>query len=135
LLSDVQAVESGFNHFIHDPSAGISAIYAVDEEIEQLKAVEAAKQLLHSQLARRNALAPISVLPPEVLARVFYFLLVFENPTYFGERNLGWIRATHVCRYWREVALDDSSLWATIWGASTNTELISEMLTRAKNAP
>ena len=136
--SEVSAhVEPGFNHFktvIHDPSADIPAIYAVDKEIEQLKAVEAAKQLLHSQLARCNALAPISVLPPEILARVFH-LLVFEDPACFGERNLGWIRVTHVCRYWREVALDDSSLWATIWGASTNTELISEMMARAKNAP
>ena len=143
MSSDAQAselsarVESGVNHFktvIHVPNAGIPAIYAVDEEIERLKAVEAAKQLLHSQLARRNALAPISVLPPEILARVFH-LLVFEDPACFGERNLGWIRSTHVCRYWREVALDDSSLWATIWGASTNTDLISEMLARAKNAP
>ncbi|KAF8486836.1 hypothetical protein DFH94DRAFT_659751 [Russula ochroleuca] len=145
--SDVQApvfsevfarVESRFNHFrtvIHDPSARLMAIYAIDREIdEQFKAVDAAKQLLHSQLTHRNTLTPISLLPPEVLARVFHFL-GFEDPACSAEQNLGWIRATHVCRFWRQVALDDSSLWATISGISANTELISEMLARAKNAP
>ncbi|KAH9978415.1 hypothetical protein BJV77DRAFT_1050934, partial [Russula vinacea] len=53
-------------------------------------AVDAVRQLLHSQLARRNTLAPISVLPPEVLARVFHFLVSNDNH---------WIKATHVCRY------------------------------------
>jgi hypothetical protein len=111
---------------LHD-SARAAAIYAIDKEIyEQLKVVDAAKQLLHSQLARRNALAPISILPPETLVRVFHFL-VFED--------LGWLRATHVCRFWRQVALDDSSLWATISSISANKELISEMLARARNAP
>ena len=93
-----------------------------------------AKELLRSQLARRNALAPISLLPPEVLVRVFHFL-VFEDLAFSGELNLGWLRATHVCQFWRQVALDDSSLWATISGIPRNTEFISEMLARARNAP
>ncbi|KAH9978424.1 hypothetical protein BJV77DRAFT_1073950 [Russula vinacea] len=115
-------VESRFNYFltaIH-PSARIAAISAIDKEIdeqlkavdEQHRAVDAAKQLLHTQLARRNALAPISLYPQRF------------SPG-----------ATHVCQFWRQVALDDSSLWATIWGASANTELIAEMLARARNAP
>ncbi|KAF8486841.1 hypothetical protein DFH94DRAFT_849382 [Russula ochroleuca] len=130
-------VESRFNHFrtvIH-PSARVAAIYAIDKEIdEQIKAVDAAKLLLRSLLARRNALAPISVLPPEILARVFHFL-VFEDPACSREQNLGWIRATHVCRFWRQVALNDSSLWATISGISAKTELISEMWARSRNVP
>ena len=131
-------LESRFNHFrtlIHDPDARIASIYAIDKEIDQqLKAVDAAKQFLHSQLARRNALTPIYVLPPEVLALVFHFL-VFEDPACSREQNLGWIRATHVCRFWRQVALDDSSLWATISGISANIVLISEILARSRNAP
>jgi F-box-like len=131
-------LESRFNHFrtvIHNPNARIAAIYAIDKEIdEQLKAVDAAKQFLHSQLARLKALTPISLLPPEILARVFH-LLAFEDPACSRKQNLGWIRATHVCRLWRQVALDDSSLWATISGISANTVLISEMLARSRNAP
>jgi hypothetical protein len=137
LSSDVQAsvfpevfarVEYKFNHFRtvnHDPGARVAAIYSIDKEIdEQLKAVDAARQLLHSQLARRNTLAPISLLPPEILARVFHFLVLKDS-----------IRATYVCQFWRQVALDDSSLWAKISSTSENTKLISEMLVRAKNAP
>jgi hypothetical protein len=79
---------------------------------------------------------PISLLPPEVLARVFHFL-VLEDPPCSPERDRGWMRATQVCRFWRQVAQDDSSLWATIsWKLNpTNTELISEMLYRSRDAP
>jgi F-box-like len=121
-------VEFRFNHFqsvIHDQSARVSAISAVDKE------VGAAVQLLCSL---RNALVPISILPPEVLARVFHFLSLEERPC-SGKQKLGWIRATHVCRFWRQVALGDSSLWARISGIPTNLELISEMLARARNTP
>jgi hypothetical protein len=85
-------------------------------------------------LTLRNTLAPISVLPPEVLARVFHFLSLQEPPC-SGKQDLGWIRATHVCRFWRQVALGDSSLWARISGRPTNLNLISGMLARTRNAP
>ncbi|KAH9985028.1 hypothetical protein BJV77DRAFT_140775 [Russula vinacea] len=58
-----------------------------------------------------------------------------EEPPCSRGQNLGWIRATHVCRLWRQVALGDASLWARIAGSPTNTELIAEMLVRARNAP
>ena len=134
MFSDVFArVESGFAHFrtvTHDHNARLAAISAVDKE------VDATRQLLRSLLTRRNALAPISLLPPEILARVFH-LLALEEPMYSGKQNLGWIRTTHVCRHWRQVALGDSSLWTGISGMPTklNMPLISEMLVRAKNAP
>jgi hypothetical protein len=137
MLSDVFAqIESRLNpgHSrtgIHDPSARIEAISTVD------KGIDTAKQLVRSLLTRRNALVPIFLLPPEILilARVFH-LLVLEEPPFSGRRHLGWIRVTHVCRHWRQVALDDSSLWAKIiCGIPTRTKWMSEMLARAKNAP
>ena len=115
--------ETGF----HDSSACVAAISTVD------KGIDAARQFLCSLLTRRNSLMPISVLPPEILARVFHFL-VLQDPPLSERRNLGWARATHVCRHWRQVALDDSSLWAKIWGVPRNRKWISEMLARAKNA-
>ncbi|KAF8498179.1 hypothetical protein F5888DRAFT_1693232 [Russula emetica] len=125
-------VESGFNHFrtvTHDHDARLAAISAVDKE------VDATRQLLRSLLTRRNALAPISLLPPEILGRVFHSLAL-DEPPYSNQQNFGWIRTTHVCRHWRQVALDDSSLWARISGIpiDLNTALISEMLARARNA-
>jgi hypothetical protein len=138
MFSEFARVQSGFNHFrtaIHDLSGHIAAIFAIDiEGYGKLKGPhgrlqEVDGEALHALLTCRNALAPISLLPPEILARVFHFLAL-------EERNLGWIRATHVCRFWRQVALGDSSLWVTISGIPpTNTELISEMLARASHAP
>src|SRR6266849_1363692 len=127
MFSDVFAqIESRFNpshsrNGIHDPNARVAAISTIDK-------------LVHSLLTRRNAIVPISLLPPELLARVFH-LLVVKEPPFAKRRNLGWIRATHVCQHWRQVALDDSSLWARISGVPANTKWISEMLVRAKNAP
>jgi F-box-like len=82
----------------------------------------------------RRACAPISLLPFEVLALIFHFLSL-EEPPLSGRKKLGWIRATHVCRLWRQVALGDSSLWARISGTPNRTVLISEMLVRARNVP
>jgi hypothetical protein len=128
----LDGVESGYSHLhsvIHDFGARDAAISAVDEE------VDAARKLLRSLLTRRNALAPISVLPPEVLARVFHALARLEPPCWSGIQYLGWIRATHVCVHWRQVALGDSSLWARISGVPTSKEFVAEMLVRARNAP
>ena len=89
-----------------------------------------------SLLTRRSFLSPISRIPLEILTRIFHFLAL-EEPPCSDEQGLGWIRATHVCRLWRLVALGDSTLWARIVGLPTDTELmlISEMLARAANAP
>jgi len=134
MFSDVFAqIESKFisSHSragIHDPSARVAALSIVNNGIG------ATRQFLRSLLTRRNALMPISLLPPEILARVFH-LLVAEEPPFLRRQNPGWIKVTHVCRHWRQVALDDSSLWARIWAIRTNTKWILEMLARAKNAP
>ena len=98
-FSDIfSRVESGFNHFrsvIHDPRALLTSPSAVEKEID------ASKQRVRSL---RNAFAPISQFPPKVLARVFHFLSLYE-PLFSGKSDLGWMRATHVCRIWRQVAL------------------------------
>ena len=134
MFSDIFAqIKSRFNPnhsetTIHDPRTRDAAISTIDNGID------ATRQFLCSLLTRRNALVPISLLPPEILARVFH-LLVIEEPPLSENQNLGWVRVTHVCRHWRQVALGDSSLWAKIWGIPTNTQWIPEILVRAKNVP
>ena len=88
---------------------------------------------LHS---RRSAVASISVLPPELLIRIFRFYALEEPPwsSSVQKKKLGWIGITHVCQRWRQVGLGDLSLWARITGASPSAEWISEMLVRARNA-
>lgn len=131
-LSDLlNLLEIGLNKIramTQTPTARTATLSAIDEEID------ASKCLTRSLFSSRNALAPISSLPPELLARIFRFYALVEPP-WSGVQKLGWIRVTHVCQHWRQVALDDSSLWARIVGVSPSTEWISEALVRARDAP
>jgi len=110
------------------PASRTAAVSAIDKEID------AARRLVQSLLSRRNAMTPISTLPPELLARIFRFLILGDLAS-FGVPTTGWFEATHVCRHWRQVALDDSSLWARVTGFSPSPEWISQTLVRARNAP
>ena len=109
-------------------TARAAALSTIDEEIFS------ARHLTYSLLSHRNAVAPISTLPPELLARIFRFH-VLGVPPWSGVHKLGWIAVAHVCRQWRQVALGDSSLWATITGFFSSAEWMSELLVRARNMP
>jgi len=79
--------------------------------------------------SRRNVLAPISRLPPEMLAKIFSFRAVesAESPN-----PLEWIRISHVSRHWRAVALDCPSLWGNL--VFSRPKWSEEMLKRSKMA-
>jgi len=110
------------------PTARATTFPVTDEEID------ASRCLTRFLISSRNAHAPISSLPPELLARIFHFSALVEPP-WSGMRKLGWIGVTHVCQRWRQIALDDSTLWARIVGDSPSAEWISEALVRARDAP
>jgi len=82
-----------------------------------------------------SVLPLVSVLPPELLMRIFHFYALEVPPWSDGVQKLGWIVVMHVCQRWRQVALGDSSLWARITGFLPNVKWISEMLVRSWNAP
>ncbi|KAI0264920.1 hypothetical protein BC834DRAFT_970481 [Gloeopeniophorella convolvens] len=100
-----------------------------------LKEADTTRLRLRSLYTQLNALAPVSLLPVELLARVFHFIrdgthanLVFWFPF--------WATVTHVCRHWREVALGDSSLWSALRDfPSSSQRWLAEMLIRSKEAP
>jgi len=100
---------------------------AVDDE---LKAME---ECLRTSKYRRNALVPISRLPPETLVIIFTFLahsVCDEKRSY-----LTWLRVTHVCHHWRETALNCSYLWNYINFNKLNSAGITEIVARAKMLP
>ena len=86
-----------------------AAVSTIDKE------TDAARWLIQSLLSHRNAMVPISTLLPELLARIFRFLILGDIAL-FSMPAMGWFEATHVCQHWRQVALDDSSLWARVTG-------------------
>ncbi|PBK72396.1 hypothetical protein ARMSODRAFT_1002507 [Armillaria solidipes] len=95
----------------------------IDAEILQHE--EAVRQLK----SRRNTLAPISQLPPEMLSRIFLFVS-YPRESY---KSLLWINVSHVSQHWRAVALGFPALWSSppfmvpTWA--------HEMLKRSKMAP
>ncbi|KAH8099357.1 hypothetical protein BXZ70DRAFT_943375 [Cristinia sonorae] len=56
---------------------------------------------------------PINQLPPEILALIFHFVLNSSD----GPHQAVWHRLviTWVCRYWRDVAINDKLFWNIIW--------------------
>jgi len=87
---------------------------------------------LLSMLIRRNVLVPISIVPAEALSRIFHFIAVKELPY---SRGCVHFRVTHVCRSWRQIALDDSTLWTHFSTSPWSKEWIAERPSRARNAP
>ena len=99
---------------------------AIDDEINSW---EESTRALRS---RRNILAPISRLPPETLATIFSFL----SPSWNKEAGYSaWMSVVHVCRRWRETALNHPRLWSHINFTNLTPSGVAGMLARAKESP
>ena len=73
---------------------------------------ESTPALIPALRSRRNAFAPISRLPSEILAEVFSFL---SSSTWDKETGyLKWTCVVRVCHRWREIALNYPLLWSHI---------------------
>lgn len=84
-----------------------------------------------------NELTPISRLPPEILTKIF--LMHVSRYTEFPPTRRWmprrWISFSHVCQYWRSVAIACPMLWRSIYFPSTSPGLISEFLARTQKVP
>ncbi|TFK66144.1 hypothetical protein BDN72DRAFT_772415, partial [Pluteus cervinus] len=78
-----------------DPHAEERAI--IDQEITEL-----VNKLLILR-SKRNSLAPISRLPPELLTRIFF---LFQSGREDDSTYYQWIVITHVSSGWRKLILD-----------------------------
>ena len=105
-------------------------LQAIDDEIVSL---EESTRALRS---RRNALAPISRLLPKTLVAIFSLLFppaTFSYPSYFnGYCHLAWMRVAHVCRHWRETALNHPRLWSHVNVHKQTPVAMAEILARAR---
>ena len=103
---------------------------AIDAEIKSLE--ESIRTLRH----RRNAIAPISSLPTEVIALILSISRqLYGGFPYVQKNDLVWLRVTHVCHHWREIALNNSLFWSHIDFTNITSASTTEMLVRAKKAP
>jgi hypothetical protein len=79
----------------------------------------------------------ISTVPPEMFAAIFSFLCLPGIPSLGGtpDRNLARLRVTHVCRQWREIALNQPQLWSHVNFDTLSMAGAGEILVRAKSVP
>jgi len=98
--------------------------------VDEINSLEASTRALKSRL---NELAPISCLPFEVLTGIFTFLSVFAWNDCSG--ILAWIYAAHICRRWRDAALNHPRFWSHVNFAKLTPVGMAEILSRAKMAP
>ena len=100
---------------------------AIDTEIGSLQ------ESIHVLRYHRNALAPISSLPNEIIATIFFLL---RSPDTVGQPDIHFVlRAAHVCHLWREIALGHPLLWSYINFTTVSATGATEILARAKTAP
>lgn len=110
---------------------------AIDQDIE------AHERVILELKARRNALAPVLKLPPELLHRIFAYIQEDSErlpeqsrthlPTHPGLTALrAWNVVTQVCNRWRQIALNASTLWTKPPIESKPWTI--EMLKRSKTA-
>ena len=108
----------------------------IDYEINSL---EESTRALKS---RPNELVSISRLPPETLAAIFFFLSLStwhneadKHDWKYKTGNMAWIRVAHVCRRWRETALNHPHMWSHINLTQLTPVGMAEILARAKTVP
>ena len=106
----------------------------IDDEIS---AIEESFKLLGALKLRRNALQPISSLPPEILTDIFASFCLPGIPSLGGKpyRHIARLRVSHVCHQWREIALNQPQLWSHINFDTVSLAGASEILVRAKSVP
>src|SRR6202035_1424883 len=80
---------------------------------------------------------PCVTLPPELLRMIFIACadppFAEHEPSYWcTARSMRWIAITHVCRYWRSVALGYPDLWRRLY--FFNPDATKEMIRRSKGA-
>ncbi|EIM89652.1 uncharacterized protein STEHIDRAFT_118801, partial [Stereum hirsutum FP-91666 SS1] len=136
-----------------DPSIHLDPV-GEDSRIAEVRSadlndeVEAVVHYACAALSHWNRLASVSRLPAEILTIVFRHLtptIVWGplhssvNRRVHAARARYWsemqclIDVTHVCRIWRDVALNDPALWSNIW--IEDAEWSAEMLRRTRNGP
>ncbi|KAI0320584.1 hypothetical protein OF83DRAFT_1104200 [Amylostereum chailletii] len=92
----------------------------------------------------RNSFTPVSSLPPEILLEIFDILrdvwpysidVITDQDNDGSSDGLGWIRVTHVCHSWRQIALNCATLWRHVHYTKLTRPWANELLLRSRLAP
>jgi hypothetical protein len=118
------------------PESCDHARQAIDHEIHSLE--ESARALK----SRQNELVSISRLTPETLAAIFFFLSLStwndetnEAAWHNKTGNMTWLCVAHVCRLWRETALNHPRIWSHINLTKLTPVGMAQIISRARTLP
>ncbi|KAI0316949.1 hypothetical protein OF83DRAFT_197786 [Amylostereum chailletii] len=103
-------------------SSHSNASSAIDARQAVTKEIWAIHSAMRAARATLNSFTLVGRLPDEALAHIFLELSKIASPQSkntsksksSSHPRLGWILVTHVSRRWRQVALENPSLWGTI---------------------
>jgi hypothetical protein len=107
----------------------------------QLQAIDAQIKFLEDSIRalrhQRNALAPVSSLPTEIITIIFSFLphMLSAISPHKKRDPLVWLRVSHVCHQWRDIALNQPVFWSHVDFTNISSEGAAEILARAKTVP
>jgi hypothetical protein len=101
----------------------------IDAEIKSLE------ESIQALRLRRNALSPISSLPPEVIAAIFSLLCLPVLEDKMSDHHQARLLVSHVCHEWREIALNQPLLWSNVDFFALSAAGATEILARAKSVP
>ncbi|KAI0718489.1 hypothetical protein C8Q72DRAFT_864961 [Fomitopsis betulina] len=93
--------------------------------------------LERSRRMQCNALAPISILPPEILSTIFLHKAggdYSDFPDGGRRRAIASFSVTHVCTYWRQVALQCAELWSQLQ-VPDFPDMLDELLSWSRETP
>src|SRR6202044_2256221 len=111
----------------HVPEWLVQEYKRVDEELFKLFYTRSAVR------TRRNMLAFISRMPPEILSQIFECCVNDTRRYISGIPDNYWFKFSHVCQHWRHVALNNPGLWNHI--TFHQPRWTKEMLQRSRNYP
>ncbi|KAI0727682.1 hypothetical protein C8Q72DRAFT_434197 [Fomitopsis betulina] len=90
---------------------------------------------IHAINTQLDTLLPVARIPPELLFDIFLHTAGHRaHPKSRPPTVRSWICVTHVCRHWRETALQCTSLWSRI-DVPSHPQRIAEFLVRSKDFP
>lgn len=78
-----------------------------------------------------NRLVPVFRLAPEIISEILTYV-AHDGENYFY--SCRWLKTTHVCHKWREVALHSPRVWSHLC-LNSNTDCLKEIIARSKEAP
>ncbi|KAL4242353.1 hypothetical protein ABKN59_011995 [Abortiporus biennis] len=106
---------------------------SVEDTMKMMQLWEERKQAADAILSSGSESSPIVRLPDDLLGEIFLYIYTPEDTNgYTGRSDWKWLVITHVCRWWRCLALQLAALWKDI--RTSNLDCLKAYLERSQTS-